>query len=87
MKIEALLLFVPPPPPPKTVCFACKLWTPECWVPLPDALGGSQPMCWICAHYVVEHDMAPEHAHCGECEHTPAEIYPQSVLAARGQRR
>ena len=85
MKIEALLLFVPPPRPPKPTCFACKAGAPECWVPLPSALGGPQPMCWICAHHVVEHDMSPEHAHCGECEHTPAEIYPRSVLAARGQ--
>lgn len=82
MKIEALLPFVEPPSPPKPVCFACKLWAPDCWVPLP---AGSQPMCWICAHHVVEHDMAPEHAQAGECECTPAEIYPQSVLAARGQ--
>ncbi len=85
MKIEALLLFVEPPPPPKTTCFACKLWTPECWVPMPAVLGGSQPMCWLCAHHVVEHGMAPEHAHCGECECTPAQIYPVSVLAKRGQ--
>lgn len=85
MKIEALLPFVEPPPPPRTVCFACKLWTPDVWVPLPAALGGQQPMCFICAHHVIEHDMAPEHAQCGECEHTPAEIYPASVLVDRGQ--
>ncbi len=64
----------------KPACTACKSFAPECLVPVGD---GAVPMCWLCAHHVIEHDTAVEHAHAAECECVPTEIYPSRVLAAR----
>lgn len=65
------------PPVEKEVCAACETFTPELLVPVGDA---AVPMCWLCAHHVVEHGTAPHHAHAAECECTPQEIYPDRVF-------
>lgn len=58
--------------PPES-CRACKTFAPEVLVPDGDE---AVPMCWLCAHHVAEHGTPMEHAHEGECECLPAEIYP-----------
>lgn len=68
-KIEALSLFVPPPVAEKPSCTSCKTFAPECLV-------AGKPVCWVCAHHVVEHHAALEHAYVGECACPAHEIYP-----------
>ncbi len=63
----------PDPPPPPKLCVACKGFRAECIVPVGEA---SAPMCWICAHHVVDHNCAPHDAATAECECLPHEIYP-----------
>lgn len=62
-------------------CAACKVYAPEVLVPDGDA---ALPMCWLCAHHVVEHGTALEAAYCAECECTPQEIYPHRAFASPG---
>lgn len=61
----------------RKACAACKTFAPEVLVPDGDA---AVPMCWLCAHHVIEHGTALEHAHCAECECTPQEIYPHRTF-------
>lgn len=67
-----------PPPKPRRACEACKTFAPECLVPMGDA---AVPMCWLCAHHVVEHDVPLTEAFRAECECGPHLIYPDRVLA------
>lgn len=64
---------VPPPPPPVKICMACNAFRAECLVPVGEA---SAPMCWLCAHHVVDHECALHEAATAECECLPHEIYP-----------
>lgn len=73
MKTSDLLPFQQPPPVEKVACRSCKTFAAECEAPVGE---GSIPMCWICAHHVVEHGKPVEHAYVGECECLPSEIYP-----------
>ncbi len=73
--------FKEPPPPEKQACCACETFAPEVLVPIGDA---AVPMCWLCAHHVVDHDVAPHHAHAAECECTPQEIYPHRAFETPG---
>ena len=73
MKLKHLKPFKEPPPPEREACAACKTFAPECLVPVEDE---AVPMCWLCAHHVIEHDVLPGGAHCARCECTPQEIYP-----------
>lgn len=63
----------PPPPPEPKVCVACKSFRAECLVPVGEA---SAPMCWVCAHHVVEHDCKLEGVIEAWCECSPLSIYP-----------
>ncbi len=64
----------------KPVCRACGTFSPDCLVPVDE---GALPMCWLCAHHVVDHGSAVSAAHVGECECSLEEIYPPHVLNAR----
>lgn len=66
----------------KDACGACGTFAPECLVPVGEL---AVPMCWLCAHHVVEHDAPLAAAHCAECECTPREIYPHRVFDEPGQ--
>jgi hypothetical protein len=76
-KLQRLPPFKETPPIAKEACAACEAFAPECLVPVGDA---AVPMCWLCAHHVVEHNTAPHHAYAAECECTPQEIYPHRVF-------
>ena len=81
MKASALLPFTPPVVE-KPACVACKVFAPDCWVPMDG--GGAKQMCWLCAHHVIEHEAtveeAPDRPKCG-CK--LADIFPAAVLDAR----
>lgn len=79
-KLSSLKPFKAPPPVEKEACAACEAFAPECLVPVGDA---AVPMCWLCAHHVIEHGTAPHHAHAAECECTPREIYPNRTPPLR----
>ncbi len=72
-KLSRLKPFKEPPPPTREACASCESFAPECLVPIGDA---AVPMCWLCAHHVVEHGCAPHRALTAECECLPHEIYP-----------
>ncbi len=63
----------PPPPPEPETCGACKAYRAECVAPVGE---GSMALCWLCAHHVVDHGVAPGLATTAECECTPDKIYP-----------
>jgi hypothetical protein len=65
----------------KRVCVACKSFVAECHAPVGD---GSAPMCWLCAHHVVDHDVPVHEAMTAQCECAPEDVYPMRVLQARG---
>ena len=79
VKLKHLKPFVEPPPLEKEACASCETFAPECLVPVGDA---AVPMCWLCAHHVIEHDVAPHHARVAECECVPGEIYPSRSTVA-----
>lgn len=62
-----------PVEPAYKICVACKTFRAECLVPVGDA---AEPMCWLCAHHVVEHDADVCRASTAECDCTPHVIYP-----------
>lgn len=64
----------------KPSCASCKAFAPDCIVPVGD---GGYPMCWLCAHHVVEHEVCVEHAFVGECDCGPDDIYPEHVISGR----
>lgn len=74
MKAWDLPRIPPPPPPPEPkMCVACKGMRAECVVPIGES---SAPMCWLCAHHVVDHGCEPHEAVTHECECLPHQIYP-----------
>lgn len=70
MKTARLNPFREPPLREKRSCSACGVFAPECLVPVGDV---AKPMCWVCAHFVVEHESEPVGATCS-CP--PSAIYP-----------
>lgn len=68
-----------PEPKPRKGCVACQTFAPECIVPVGDA---SAPMCWLCAHHVVEHNVPVSKAYNAECECLPQAIYPHRAFEA-----
>lgn len=64
----------------KRVCVACEAFQAECHAPVGE---GSAPMCWLCAHHVVDHGVAPHEAATAECECAPEQVYPARVLQQR----
>lgn len=72
-KLNRLQPFKEPQPPERESCVACKTFAPEVLVPDGDA---ALPMCWLCAHHVVDHGSSLQGAPSAECECTPQEIYP-----------
>ena len=58
----------------KPACAACKAFRPEVEAPTPE--GGALPMCWLCAHHFVEHEVSLQDAPSARCECLPSEIYP-----------
>lgn len=82
MKLGGLPRIPPPPPPPEpVVCVACRTMRAECEAPVGE---GTAPMCWVCAHHVVQHGATLEEALEYECDCSPWEIYPDDVLELRG---
>lgn len=81
MKLEDLKTYREPPPE-KKACTACDSFAAECLVPVDDL---AMPMCWLCAHHIVEHEVALAGAVTAECDCAPREIYPAAVFAARRQ--
>lgn len=78
MSLSSLKRVPPPPPAPdREACAACKAFAAECLVPVGD---DAVPMCWLCAHHVVDHDTPIEGACEGECDCRPHQIYPDSSL-------
>jgi hypothetical protein len=77
-KTESLARYFEPPPKVKKACKACNAFAPECLVPVGDL---AVPMCWLCAHHVVEHDTPLTEAMEARCECLPSEIYPDRKLA------
>ncbi len=74
MKTFDLKRVPPPPPAPEAkLCVACKGFRAECVVPVGES---SAPMCWLCAHHVVDHERAPHDAATAECECLPHQVYP-----------
>ncbi len=60
-------------------CACCKVFVPECLVPVGES---AVPMCWACAHHVTEHETPMHETYGAECECMPHEIYPHDVLVA-----
>lgn len=67
----------------KRICGACKAFESECMVPVFD--GDSMPMCWLCAHHVVDHEVPICEAMDAECECAPGDIYPRHSAHARAR--
>lgn len=49
------------------------MFAPELLVPMGDE---AVPMCWLCAHHVVEHETPMDQTSDARCECLPWEIYP-----------
>jgi hypothetical protein len=79
MSLADLRLVKHPARGPK-VCVACKAFVAECNAPVGE---GSAPMCWLCAHHVVDHNVPLHEAAEARCECTPEQIYPVRVLKGR----
>jgi hypothetical protein len=79
--LKDLKPFKAPVPVEREACHACKTFAPECLVPDGDE---ALPMCWLCAHHVIDHNTSIASAHCAECECTPREIYPKRVFEEPG---
>jgi hypothetical protein len=67
--LKDLKPFKAPVPVEREACHACKTFAPECLVPDGDE---ALPMCWLCAHHVIDHNTSIASAHCAECECTDA---------------
>ncbi len=63
----------------KQACNACGTFAPECLVPVGEL---AMPMCWLCAHHVVEHDCLLADAFSAECDCMPHDIYPGRLFDA-----
>lgn len=73
MRLDDLERIPPPKPVAKKPCMACKAFAAECLVPIGD---GAVPMCWLCAHHVIDHEVPLHLAHSAECECAPQAVYP-----------
>lgn len=61
-------------------CESCHGFRPDVWVPNDD--GGADPLCWTCAHAVLEHGMKLG-GHIPDCDCPATDIFPEDVLATR----
>lgn len=68
----------------KPVCRACQTFAPDCLAPVGD---GALPMCWLCAHHVVDHGAEVDAAVHGECDCAPQDIYPWRALGRTDEER
>lgn len=76
----ALPRFAQPQPVELVTCAGCATFVAECACPVGD---GARPLCWICAHLVVEHGVSLETVATSEaCECAPEDIYPVERAAA-----
>jgi len=73
VKLAELKPVVQPKPVEKRSCLACRAFAAECLVPVGD---GAVPMCWLCAHHVVDHGVPLHEAPTACCECLPHEVYP-----------
>jgi hypothetical protein len=78
VKLSNLKPFQEPPPPERQSCVSCKTFAPECLVPVGD---DAVPMCWLCAHHVVEHEVSVADAHRADCKCSASEVFPNRVFA------
>lgn len=66
--------------PTTQVCKSCRAFKAECEVPYDE---GTWPMCWLCAHQIVDHGVSLYEATEAQCECLPEAMYPASVIASR----
>lgn len=78
-KIDGLELVRQPAPRERKICVACVAFAAECLVPVGE---GALPMCWICAHHVVEHATPLHEVLEARCGCTSEEIYPTTISNA-----
>jgi hypothetical protein len=72
-KLSSLQPFKEPPLPEREACHACKSFAPDLLVPDGDE---AVPMCWLCAHHVVDHGKSMQSALHAKCSCAPWMIYP-----------
>lgn len=77
MSLRDLKRVLPPKPVARKACVACEAFAAECEVPVGE---GAAPMCWNCAHHVVDHGVPLHEAMTAECECTPDKVYPDRHL-------
>lgn len=79
MKLSDLKRVKQPQPKPveKKVCLACRSFEAVCEVPMGE---GAAPMCWLCAHHVVDHGVPLHEAMTAQCECHPMAIYPDRTF-------
>ena len=79
--------YIAPAPIPPPMCPACRTFAPECVVPgeMFGKSGEAVPMCWLCAHAVIEHGGTLEDAHerVAACKCSAHDIYPADVISRR----
>jgi hypothetical protein len=75
VKVKLQLVEQPKPVEPEYKMCTAKgcAYRAECLVPVGD---DAVPMCWLCAHHVVEHGCTEYTAGTNECECLPHDIYP-----------
>lgn len=61
-------------------CACCKAFIADVDAPIGET---SAPMCWLCAHHVVDHDVPVHEAAEATCKCKREDIYPVRVLRAR----
>lgn len=72
-KLSKLKRVEQPKPTAREACASCEAFAAECLTPIGDA---AVPLCWLCAHHIVDHGCAPHRAVTAECECLPHQIYP-----------
>lgn len=80
-------VYTPPTPIAAPSCPACRTFAPECVIPgeMLNQPGAGVPMCWLCAHAVIEHGGTLDDAHerVAACKCSAHDIYPADVIARR----
>lgn len=80
MTLQRLPEYVPPAPP---TCL-CGAWRAVVRVLVGD---GCEDMCWLCAHMVTEHEVAPERTvlELARCKCKREDVYPPDEIRRRDE--